>query len=113
VPNRPHEVARVVVGDSFEALLHSLRKTGAVRSECHLAERLALVRAPLDIELALVEGDVFLCCFKHVRGELARLVDDLLARLVHGHSADRERATAIGSIAECRPLRCIAVPQLD
>src|SRR5450759_5219170 len=110
---RPHEVARVVVRDSFEALLHPLGKAGAVRGERHLAERLALVGTALDIEVTLVEGDVLLSRLKEVRGDLSCLVGDLLARLVHGHAAHRQRATAIGSIAERRPLSGIAVPQLD
>src|ERR1700694_1168268 len=105
----PHEVAGVVVGDRFETLLHPLGKTGAVRSERHLAERLALVGTPLYIELALVENDVLLSRFKDVRSELARLVENLLARLVNGHAAHRQRTTAIGSVPEGRPFRSIAV----
>ncbi len=70
----PHEVARVVVRDCFEALLHALGKTGAVRGERDLAERLPLVGTALDVEVSLVEDDVVLSRFKDVRGELARLV---------------------------------------
>ena len=63
-PEWPHEVARVVVRDSFEALLHPFGKAGAVRGERHLAERLAFVGTALDIEVALVEGHVLFSRFK-------------------------------------------------
>src|SRR5258708_361948 len=110
---RPDKVAWVVVGDGLQAVLHALGKSRAERCECDLTHRLALVGAALDVELALVENDIFFGRLEEMGRELFRLVDDLLARLVHGHTTDREGAAAVRAIAKSRAFGRVPVPQLD
>jgi len=61
----------------------------------------------------MVEDDVLLGRLENVSGELGGLVDDLLAGLVHGHAAHRQRAAAVGAVAEGRSLSRVSVPHLD
>src|SRR6266849_1208099 len=94
-------------------MLHAARKSTAIRRESDFSERFALVRAALHVELAVVENDVGLVRFEHVRGQLAPLVNGCLSSRVHGHAAYCERAAAVRAVAEGRPLARIAMAKLD
>src|SRR6266568_6535056 len=94
-------------------MLHAVRKRTTVRGESDLPEHFALVRAALHIELAVVEDNVRLVRLEDVGGELSRFVHDLLASLVHGHAAYRQRAAAVRTVTECWTLARIAVAKLD
>ena len=109
----PDEIGRVEVSHSLEADLHPLRKAAAIGRDSDLAERLPPVGAPLHVELALVEDDVLVGRLEHVRGDLLRLVPDLLGGLEHGDAPHREGPAAVGAVAEGGAFGGVTVPQLD
>ena len=109
----PDQVGWVEVGHGLQAQLHALRQPGAVGGERHLAECLLPFGASLDVELTLVEDHVLLSRLEHVRGDLLRLVADLLGRLQDGQPAHRERPAAVGPVPECGPFGRVTVTQLD
>src|SRR5207244_2492747 len=109
----PDEIWRIEVGHRFQPLLHALRQASAVCRESDLAECLGLVRAPLDMELALVENNVLLGCLEDVRGQLPGLVDDLAGGAADGDPTHREASTARGSIAHGGAFAGLPVPKLD
>src|SRR5438445_1797685 len=110
---RPDAAGRVEIGNRFQALLHALRQARAVRGKCHLTERLGLVGAPLDMELALVENDVFFRRFQYVRGQLPGLVDHLAAGAADRDTAHREASTACGSVAHGGAFAGVAMAEVD
>src|SRR2546421_11973595 len=109
----PNEICRIEVGHRLQSLLHALRQASAVCRERDLAECLGLVRAPLDMELALVENDVLLGRFQDVCGQLPGLVDDLARGAADGDPTHREASTARGSVTHGGPFAGGAVTELD
>jgi hypothetical protein len=80
--------------------------------EGDLAHRHGRARGALHGEGTLLELEVVLAGLEQVRGDPARLLDDLLGSLDHGRAADGERPRAVAVEALRRRLG-VAVEDLD
>ena len=111
-PEREHEVARIEEADRLEAglqvLRHVVREIGHQRD---VAEGLEASRRALHRELAAFVDDVGFVRLQQVRGDLLRLLLDLLRAHVDGGRADGSAAAAVRAHPE-RYLAGIAVDDL-
>ena len=95
---RENEVGRVVEAGRLQRRLDPLGQVvGQIGLQCHVGKRLRLVGRAFDVEVPVIELQVLLGGLQQMRGDRARLVDDLLRGRGDRAAAGCGAATAVGA----------------